>query len=173
MAQKAARAQMPMSAPANKPSARDAGFTLIEALMALLIVGLLAGAVALSAPAPDARARGAAQTLAARMTLAGDESVMRNRTIALSFTAAGYGFASLEAEGWRPLETTAALGFRPWPAGVSATVLDAPSEGQDLHAARFDVLGGATPLQVRIEGGGGVWLVRLDGEGGAHVERAR
>jgi general secretion pathway protein H len=161
---------MPISAPANKSCAPDAGFTLIEALMALLIVGLLAGVVALSVPAPDARARAAAQTLAARMMLAGDESVMRNRTIGLRLSEEGYGFASLEADGWRPVEATAPLRYRAWPIGVSGQVLQA--DGDEAIAARFDVMGGATPIRVRIDSGGGAWLVSLRVDGGVHVERA-
>ncbi len=172
---------MPISAPANKPALKpalgEAGFTLIEALMALLIVGLLAGAVALSAPAPDARARSAAQTLAARMTLAGDESVMRNRTVGLMMTDAGYGFATLEAEGWQPVDGPTPLSFRVWPAGVSGRVVQTSGIAGGVDRgdilARFDVMGAATPLRVRVDGGAGAWIVALDAGGGAHVQRDR
>jgi len=164
---------MLISAPANRRPAPDAGFTLIEALMALLIVGLLAGAVALSAPAPDARARSAAQTLAARMVLAGDESVMRNRTIGLSLSEEGYGFSSLEREGWRPIETTTPLRYHAWPSGVTAQVLRAQAGDEETIAARFDVMGGATPLRVQVDGGAGAWLVTLGADGGVDVARVQ
>lgn len=172
MAKKAAKGLMPMSGRGVKPFAEDAGFTLIEALMALFIFGLLAGAVALSAPAPDSRARAEAQTFAARLMMASDESLTRNRSHALLWTNGGYSFVRLEAEGWRPFEERGALDFRAWPPGVTAEVLDPMPEDGEPMVAQFDPMGAATPLVVRVHGGSGSWLVRLDANGGAHVSRA-
>jgi general secretion pathway protein H len=163
---------MPISAPANSAAARDHGFTLIEALMALLIVGLLAGAAALSAPQPDARARAAAQALAARMVLAADESLMRNRVIGLTLSEAGYGFASLEAQGWRPFEGSAPLRYRPWPEGVTGNSLNSADSENLGVIAQFDVLGGATPARIAVHGGGGAWVVALSENGDVDVARA-
>lgn len=173
MGVKAAKAQTPMFA-AVKPRRffKDAGVSLVEALMALLIVGLLAGAIALAAPAPDARARAAAETFAARLMLAGDESVLRNRTIAMAISAEGYSFMALEPQGWQSFTPPELLAFRGWPTGVEAQIV-APATREDAQmAARFDPMGAATPLTVRIEGGGGGYLVSLDAAGDANVQRA-
>jgi type II secretion system protein H len=173
MGAKAAKAPTLMSA-AAKPQrfAKDAGVSLIEALMALLIVGLLAGAIALAAPAPDARARAAAETLAARLVLAGDESVLRNRTITLTISAEGYSFRALEAQGWQSFTPPDLLAFRGWPTGVAAKIVAPITREDAAMAARFDPMGAATPLSVRIEGGGGAFLVSLDASGDADVQRA-
>ena len=60
---------MPISATGNRARG-DSGFSLIEAMTALLIVGLMAGAVLLLAPGPDAETKAFADRFAARVAMA-------------------------------------------------------------------------------------------------------
>lgn len=160
-----------MSVPGSERASGDAGFTLLEALMALLIVALLAGVAALSAPPPDVRAKAEAERLAARLVLAGDDSVFRNRVVGVVFTDQGYGFTRLEATGWTAVEEPGSLRFYTTPAGVSVRVLNRDERAIEAVAARFDPMGSATPVRIGVEGGGGAFDVVVSPNGGAHVER--
>ncbi|MGE0045487.1 MAG: prepilin-type N-terminal cleavage/methylation domain-containing protein, partial [Hyphomonadaceae bacterium] len=70
---------MATSAIGNRRFAPDAGVTLVEALTALAIIALVAGMALLAMPGPDRAVRGAAEQMAARLALAADDSIIRNR----------------------------------------------------------------------------------------------
>lgn len=163
---------MPISATGNRLFADDAGVSLVEAMVALMIVGLMAGAVVLLAPGPERAIRAEAERLAARVTLASEESVVVNRTTALVVTHEGYGFERLEQNGWTPAAQGSPLGFRAWPANVEARVELSGAEPDDVRVARFDALGGATPAEIVLSGAGARWRVAIDGQGEADVTRA-
>ena len=161
---------MPTSATGT--SARpDAGFTLVEAMTTLVIVGLVVGGVMLAAPSEDRRLRAFAESFAARIDAASEESIMRNRPIALRVTRDGFGYERLEARGWTPMDGRTPLAFRAWPQDV-AYRLEAPQEAESGRIARFDVMGGASPARLVLERGDARWRVEIDGQGRAHVTRA-
>ena len=174
MALKAEKGLTQMSAPAiDQQTSSEAGFTLLEALMVLVIVGLLAGAAALATPAPSARAAAEAERLAARLVLARQDSVLRNRVVGLMMTDQGYGFGRLEAPGWAPIEDAGPLRYRALPDAIEATLLE--PEGQEGLAVpvRFDPLGAATPFAAEVEGGGAAFVVSVSAAGTVDVERVR
>ena len=70
------------------------GFTLVELMVVIAIIGVAAGAVLLSMPDPRPTLAVEAERFAARLTLAREEAVMTNRPVALRADAAGYGFES-------------------------------------------------------------------------------
>lgn len=163
---------MPISATGSDRIARDAGFSLVEAMTALMIVGLMAGAVLLLAPGSDHKTRTEAERLAARVVAAGEESIVVNRPLALIITRDGYGFERLEERGWAPEAPNSPLGFRAWEDDIEARVEIAANGPDDVRVARFDALGGATPAMIVLDGGGARWRVSIDGQGDAHVARA-
>jgi type II secretion system protein H len=166
---------MPISATGRTERA-DSGYTLVEALTTLVIVGLVASAVMILAPGPDRTTGRFAEAMAARIAAASEESIIVNRPVGLFITDEGYGFARLEAAGWRRSTPASPLAFRPWPEGVAASVENAGAEDParaDGLVARFDALGGATPARIVLSGDGVRWIVEIDGQGRAHVERAR
>lgn len=87
--------------------------TLVEMLVALALVAVGAGAVALALP-DRASERGVAQEadlLVARLNLAAERSLVEGRHFRMTWDAGGYGFAAWDAEqadgpdaetGWRP-----------------------------------------------------------------------
>lgn len=152
---------------------RDAGFSLVEAMVALMIIGLMTGAVMLLMPGRDGAARAAVERFATRVAYASDASIMLNRPVALVVRPEGYGFARLEEDGWFNLEHGGALAFRAWPDDIDYRIEQpAADEIVDGRVARFDALGGATPASIVLSGGGARWRVRIDGQGLAHVARA-
>ncbi|MDX2235199.1 MAG: GspH/FimT family pseudopilin [Hyphomonadaceae bacterium] len=165
---------MPISATGDLRTA-DAGYTLLEALATLMIVGLLSTAVLLSSPGPERRTRDAAEQLAARLALASDESILLNRPVALVVNAEGYGFARLQDDGWRRIETRSPLIFRPWPNGIEYRVEGADGAGQpggtDGRVLRFDPLGGATPARIVLSGAGARYEIAVSAQGETSVIR--
>ena len=159
---------MPISATGNNRLAADAGVSLIEALMALMIVSMMAGAVVLMAPERRQSARLEAERLAARMQAAGEESIIANRALALRVSDEGYGFERFEDGRWVEIAHGAPLAFRPWPPGVEASV-EQEAAGR---AAHFDVLGGASAAPIVLSKDGARWRVSMDQQGQVYVARA-
>ncbi len=162
---------MPISVTGNRLR-RDAGVSLVEVLTALMVVGLLAGAVVLLAPGPDHKARVEAERVAARILAASDESVLSNRSMALVVTPEGYGFERLEPEGWRPAAGSAVLSFRAWPDDFDVRIEERDGDAADTRVIRFDPLGGATPAKLLLSAAGARWSVAVDGQGRTYVSRA-
>jgi type II secretion system protein H len=153
---------------------RDSGYTLIEALVTLGIVGLLASVVVLAAPSPDRRVFEFAKTLAARLSHAGEESVITNRPIAFYANANGYGFAVLQVDGWRRVEGRSPLAFQAWPENMSCEVEGSAREaimGGQSHGIYFTPVGDATPARIVLTNAGVRLDVELDEQGGAAVVR--
>jgi len=162
---------MPISATGNR-LAPDAGVTLVEALTALMIVGLMAGAVILMAPGAGRTTRIEAERLAARAALASEESIIANRPVSLVVTDNGYGFERLEDNGWFPAEQRSPLAFRPWPANIDVRVEQRAGEADDPRVVRFDATGGASPARLVLSGAGVRWRVDIDAQGRAYVTQA-
>lgn len=136
------------------------GFTLVELMVVIAIIGVAAGAVVLSMPDPRPTLAVEAERFAARLTLAREEAVMTNRPVALRADAAGYGFESFESfesfDGavWTPL--TGVLAPKAWGEGVAVA---APAR------AVLDPTGGADAASVRLEREGQAVTVAIDGAG--------
>lgn len=100
------------------------GFTLIEMLVVLMVMGLLAGLVTASAT-PDDRAllRAEVERLAQLLDLAATESRLTGKTIVWTAYGPGYRFWRVsEASGWSPINSDA-LRARALPPGMSISDL--------------------------------------------------
>lgn len=93
------------------------GFTLIETLVVIVIMGLLAATVVLTWPAGGAL-RDDARALAARATLAAQESVLSGAAMGLDVTAAGYAFYRMKDGVWREVDDERAFRRQVWREGV-------------------------------------------------------
>ncbi|MGB3721203.1 MAG: GspH/FimT family pseudopilin [Pacificimonas sp.] len=84
--------------------ARQGGFTLVETLVVLAILGALAGVAVLSVGAGDrgAIAERAANRLANHLTLAADESLITGAALRLSWDQDGYVFETGGEGDWQP-----------------------------------------------------------------------
>ncbi|HEX5363677.1 MAG TPA: GspH/FimT family pseudopilin [Gallionella sp.] len=103
---------------------KESGFTLIEMLVVLMIMGLLIGLVSVIAQ-PDDRAqlRVEAERLAQLMDLAATESQLGGKPVAWTADAAGYRFWRFsEASGWSEL-SDATLHARLLPKGMTISNL--------------------------------------------------
>ncbi len=142
------------------PRARQAGFTLIEMLVVLSIIGVMAGVAVLGlggAGRGDA-AESEARRLAGRLQLAADQSLVADRGLALTWDAGGYGFArwDVSTRSWTADGTTAlgerhilARGVALRASGAAQPALIDPQSAQ--------------PLDIVLTGSGGAWRVSFDG----------
>jgi general secretion pathway protein H len=89
------------------PRAAAAGFTLLELLVVVFIVGIIAAMATLSVGTAtrDRDARREAERLAALLKVAGEESQMRGRQFGITFYGSGYEFAEMNADSgeWQPI----------------------------------------------------------------------
>lgn len=119
------------------------GFTLVELMVVLLIMGVIGSAVVLTMGTGDGVARDGAQ-FASRVAAARDLAVTSGRPIGVRIAASGYGFEERRGGRWQALQSDA-LRPRDWPEGteVAANGIAGQAAGLGDGAARlvFDNLG--------------------------------
>jgi general secretion pathway protein H len=140
----------------------ERGFTLVELMVVLVIVGLMSAAVVLAIPEPGGGLRAEALRFAARAQAARELAVTDNKTIAVRLDAGGYAFQSRRGGKWEAIDAKPLGGAR-WQEGTVATM-----EGQSRSIV-FDPTGFAEPARVRLGRGAQSAVVEI-GEGGeVHV----
>lgn len=114
---------MPQARQARLAAAR--GFTLLEVLVVLILVGVLLtfAAASLRGPDPANQLREEVMRLQALMQLATDEAVIQARTYGLRLSPTGYAFVAYGEQGWQTLDSRP-LQPRTFPAHM--TLLSAP-----------------------------------------------
>ncbi|WP_296165521.1 GspH/FimT family pseudopilin [uncultured Brevundimonas sp.] len=139
------------------------GFTLVELLMVVAILGLATGAVVLSVPDPRPPVGAEAERFAARLVRAREEAVLTNRSIAVETTARGYGFSQFDGVEWKPL-TDGPFGEEVWQAETSADLPEAT-----LRVV-FDPTGASEAATVTLSRDGRSSTVSVDGAGEVSVD---
>lgn len=106
---------------ALRPAGRRHGFTLIEILVVIVIIGVVAGAITLSAGGSGARElENAAERNRRLIELACERAVLSGRDIGFAPTPEGMRYGYYEREGWRPVPEQGSdeLRPRPWGEGI-------------------------------------------------------
>ena len=128
---------------ADVAAKREWGFTLIEMLVALVIMGLFAGLIS-SVIRPDERAllRVEAERLAQLLDLAGTEARISGKPIAWTADGASYRFWRRESTGWSEIGDNALLHKRTLPQSMTiASVLIEAARTGDLMRLEFSPQG--------------------------------
>ena len=135
-----------------------AGFTLVELLMVIAILGLAAGAVVLAVPDPRSPVAEDAERLAARLVRAREESILSNRPVAVEATRAGYGFTVFDGTRWAAL-TEGPFEPETWTAGTTVGPATGPVR------VVFDPTGVAEPVTLTLTRERHSRIVTVDGAG--------
>jgi general secretion pathway protein H len=137
----------------------EAGFTLVELTVAMLIIGMASAALVLSLPAPGGDVRRQAERLAAHAAAARDLAIGCGCGVRLATDRAGWQVLRQAATGWLPDPTMhpAAL-----PAGMALAVSNVD----------FDATGLATPARLLIRSEGAAAAVTIDAAGGVRAGAA-
>lgn len=99
--------------------AKSAGFTLLEILVVVVIIGVLASVFLLSIDNGEQdKTQDQAHRFAALVRLAGQEAMLGSRDMAVELFADGYRFVVYEDEEWKPVEDSV-LSPQQLPEGMS------------------------------------------------------
>ena len=161
----------------------DAGYTLVELLVVLVVLGIMLGMVSLSAaPDPRARLNRDAERLETLFALAAEEAQLRARPIAWRADDKGYAFWMRDGTQWNVMDRDAQFRPRAWDAGPVRLTLatnDAPrwsvnaaSNGaaDDGTSLAFPRDGLQASFVLQIEADGNRILLKSDGVGRYWVE---
>lgn len=134
----------------------EAGFTLVELTVAVLIIGMASAALVLSLPPPGGDVRHQAERLAAHAAAARDLAIGCGCPVRLATGAAGWQVLRDGGNGWRPDPTMAAATL---PAGMALAAGDID----------FDATGLATPARLMIRSDSSAAAVTIDAAGGVRA----
>ena len=147
-------------ASAGAVSRREAGFTLIELMVVLVIVALASAAVVVALPSGSTGLRQQATSFAARAVAARNAAIAGARPVRLVADATGYRVEERRGGRWLAWGGKAGRTVA-WDRGTVAAI-----DG----AVAFDSTGLSAPAVLRIERGGKVMNVRVEADGGVRVE---
>jgi len=149
---------MPISAIGVK-HAHDRGFTLVEVMVTLLLLGLVTGVALLTLPSGGANLSREAQQLASRIKHAQREAMLTNRAVEIVVAEVDTHFRVRRAGHWVAL-ADGPFASRPWDAGVQAAMVQ-----KGAHGVRFDPSGATDPATIRLSSDTQVMEVSVDAQG--------
>jgi general secretion pathway protein H len=153
---------------------RQRGFTLLELLVVLVIVGIMLGFVTLNAlPSGRQALQNEAQRIALLMQLARDEAIVRNRPVAFEADQFRYRFWILDENNvWQAINKDDMLREREFQRAPVNLAIDPPMMGQNNNSLR--IIFGREPVDkpfvLSMSIGEAMVSIRADGIGNFTVD---
>jgi general secretion pathway protein H len=142
------------------------GFTLVELMVVIAVMGLLAGVVVMTAGMPGGGPADSATRFAGRLAAARDQAIVTGQPISAWVTSSGYGFARFHRGHWEAMAEKPFDGGD-WKEGTSVAI---ESESGRLRV-RFDSLGMADrPVVLRLSRDDRTAVVRIAANGDIAVD---
>ncbi len=154
--------------PNSRRCTAQAGFTLVELLIVLFLIGIATTAVMLASGGAGRAGASEAERLAARMAAARDAAVIEGRSHAIWVRASGYGFERREADGWHA-STEPALAPAIWPRGTQAAI--APGQTQRIIFTPSGLPANPAAIRIVTPAQGTSWTVQIDAAGEVTLAR--
>jgi general secretion pathway protein H len=148
------------------------GFTLVELLVVMVIIGITLGLATLNAiPSPRQDLQQEAQRLALLLQLARDEAIVRNRLVAFEANGERYRFMVRGDSGWEPVTRDDLLRERSFKNAPLRLVLEpSGTGGPDLMRITFGREPVDKPFVLTLASGANAVAIRADGVGHFTVE---
>lgn len=135
------------------------GFSLMEVMVTLFIVGMASAIVVMTAPPATTRLDKEADRLAVRLANARDLALIENRAVLIDITELGYSQSIRSFGGWITPANTPAQS--PWESGTSVTLRN----GRLPAAIMFDGVGLTEPTTLTLIRHGRTETIAIDGAG--------
>ncbi|MBZ6381249.1 GspH/FimT family pseudopilin [Sphingomonas sanguinis] len=144
----------------------ERGFTLVELMIVITVIGLASAVAVLSLPDRRGRVTDEALKFAARVRAAHDVAVVEASPVSIWVTRGGYGFDRRADGAWTPM-TAKPLRVAQWEDGTQAGIPDASGRVR----VTFDVTGLADrPLELRLTRDRASSIVRIGADGSVRVD---
>jgi general secretion pathway protein H len=160
--------------PATKALRKVSGFTLVELLVVMVIVGITLGLATLNAlPSPRQDLQKEAQRIALLLQLARDEAIVRNRLVAFEANGERYHFLVRDEKGWGPINNDDLLRERNFKNGPLQLLLEPAQDTGPGNPLRITF--GREPVDkpfvLTLASGDNHVAIRADGVGHFTVEQ--